>query len=67
MEQNDTEAHFSSYTCDSCGCGPTVLMYHNGTPCLAQCKTCMPEIHEMVARRDVEAWLAGGSTKPFGR
>jgi hypothetical protein len=68
MDNNEIQAHFSNSNCDSCGAhGPTVLHYHNGAPVLAQCKACMPSAHEQTARRDIDAWLAGGDTSSFGR
>jgi hypothetical protein len=68
MEYSHDENHFSNYDCDSCGSrGPTIIFYHNGTPALSQCKACAYHEHERVARRDIDAWLVGGSTSAFGR
>ena len=68
MEYSHDENHFSNYNCDSCGAkGPTVIFYNNGSPVLSQCKVCADNEYERVARRDIDAWLQGGSIYAFGR
>ena len=47
--------------CDSCDATlPGVEFHHNGTPVLQQCRICEPRHFEDQARRDIDAWLAGG-------
>lgn len=64
-------AHISAHmqlkrdVCDSAGCTNSkrqtlvVEFYHNGTPCLAQCRSCNPSGWEMAAEAQKEMWLRG--------
>ena len=67
MSNETIKPHFCSEPCDSCGARPTIMMYHNGSPALAQCKVCMPKLHEDTTRADIDDWLNGGNTLAFER
>jgi len=56
-------------TCDVCNATqtPCVEHFHLGVPVLTACKACHPRNFEETARRDIDAWLAGGDTTAFGR
>jgi hypothetical protein len=46
--------------CDCCGRrGPTAVTDQDGTSIFGICAGCDPNAFETVARRDIEAWLAG--------
>ena len=55
--------------CDVCNAkGPALLCHDsNDVPVLGMCKVCDPQKFEEQARKDIDAWLAGGSEKVFGR
>lgn len=68
MDTNENLDHITTTECDVCHTRGPVLLHHNlGTPVLAVCKACGPTNFEMVARQNIDAWLAGGNTIAFGR
>lgn len=66
MDSNDT---IRTTTCDVCHTikVPCREFHHLGAPVLTACRTCQPANFEETARRDIDAWLAGGDTSAFGR
>lgn len=50
-------------TCDTCAATQAkslvVEYYHNGTPCLTQCRSCNPSGWTMAAEAQKEMWLTG--------
>lgn len=54
-----------SDTCDTAGCTNAsrktlvVEFYHNGAPCLTQCRDCNPSGWSMAAEAQKEMWLRG--------
>lgn len=52
-------------TCDFCNKPNVVgtLSYHYGCPVLFECRDCAPKRFEIVARQDIEDWLATGRVK----
>lgn len=47
--------------CDSCGVKASgVALHQYGCEVLFCCRQCMPKNYESTARREVDAWLAGG-------
>ena len=68
MDTNENLDHITTTECDCCHARrPVLLHHHNGTPVLTMCKVCDHHSHENTARRDIDAWLAGGDTFAFGR
>lgn len=53
--------HVTTSTCDDCGTrAPGVQLHDCGAPVMFLCRSCDRRIFEAQARRDIDAWLAGG-------